>query len=94
MLFCVLGSRCHGNSDCQAGLCCARRHGEAVCQRKLTLGQRCFVPDGGLEYSLNQLCPCDVGLVCQQQRNNNNNNATSEGGEGVAVVLDHNNNTA
>ncbi|XP_057371686.1 dickkopf-related protein 3-like [Daphnia carinata] len=61
------GSRCHGNSDCQAGLCCARRHGEAVCQRKLTLGQRCFVPDGGLEYSLNQLCPCDVGLVCRQQ---------------------------
>ncbi|XP_046650245.1 dickkopf-related protein 3-like isoform X1 [Daphnia pulicaria] len=61
------GSRCHGNSDCQAGLCCARRHGEAVCQRKLTLGQRCFVPEGGLEYSLNQLCPCDVGLVCRQQ---------------------------
>lgn len=60
------GSRCHGNGDCQPGLCCARRHGESVCQRKLTLGQRCYVPDGGLEYSLNQLCPCESGLICFQ----------------------------
>ena len=60
------GSRCHGGGDCQPGLCCARRHGESVCQRRLTVGQRCYVPDGGLEYSLNQLCPCHQGLVCTQ----------------------------
>ena len=73
------GSRCHGNSECQPGLCCARRHGQAVCQRKLTLGQRCYVPDGGLEYSLNQLCPCDRGLVCRSS-------VTSQDGDSLAKL--------
>ncbi|KRY42680.1 Dickkopf-related protein 3 [Trichinella spiralis] len=58
------GARCTSNRDCLPGLCCARQHGDKVCKPKLQIGQSCFVPDGGLSYWLNELCPCDDGLVC------------------------------
>ena len=60
------GARCHDASDCNEGLCCARQHGERICKVKLKMGQQCFVPLGGLDYSLNELCPCDTGLQCQE----------------------------
>lgn len=59
------GSRCEGSSDCKQGLCCARAHGERVCKAKLSLGHNCYVPQGGLQYVLNELCPCEEGLVCK-----------------------------
>lgn len=60
-----LGARCKDDGDCDAGLCCARRHGVRVCKRKLAPMQNCFIPDGGLSYYLNELCPCDDGYVCR-----------------------------
>uniref|UniRef100_A0A8C5N8K7 Dickkopf N-terminal cysteine-rich domain-containing protein n=1 Tax=Gouania willdenowi TaxID=441366 RepID=A0A8C5N8K7_GOUWI len=59
------GSRCKLDSDCGASMCCARHHGENVCKRRLIRGQSCFVPDGGLAFSINQICPCDHGLLCR-----------------------------
>ncbi|UXI22779.1 hypothetical protein NH340_JMT08722 [Sarcoptes scabiei] len=59
------GARCNHSDDCLEGLCCARQHGERICKPKLKLGQQCFVPLGGLDYSLNELCPCDQGLECR-----------------------------
>ncbi|XP_063077216.1 dickkopf-related protein 3-like [Engraulis encrasicolus] len=59
------GARCKVNRDCDASMCCARHHGEQVCKRRLALGEGCFVPDGGLAFSINQVCPCDEGLLCQ-----------------------------
>ncbi|XP_076051912.1 dickkopf-related protein 1-like [Oratosquilla oratoria] len=59
------GARCRRSSDCNDGLCCARRHGQGVCQQLLPLGHKCYVPGGGLEYSLNEMCPCESGLVCK-----------------------------
>nr|XP_027223902.1 uncharacterized protein LOC113816081 [Penaeus vannamei] len=56
------GARCRKERDCGAGMCCARRHGEQVCQRRVPLGHKCYVPEGGLDYSMNQLCPCESGL--------------------------------
>lgn len=61
------GARCSAPADCNPGLCCARQHGERICKPKLKLGQQCFVPLGGLHYSLNELCPCEEGLACTQQ---------------------------
>ena len=60
------GSRCSDDSDCKSNLCCARQHGERICKSKLQRGHRCYVPLGGLDYSLNELCPCDEGLECQK----------------------------
>ncbi|GAB1603050.1 dickkopf-related protein 3-like [Argonauta hians] len=59
------GARCHTDEDCDASMCCARRHGEKICQPKLKVGQKCYVPKGGLDYSLNQVCPCLDGLHCR-----------------------------
>ncbi|KAM6042355.1 uncharacterized protein VSU04_014538 [Chlamydotis macqueenii] len=59
------GARCQRDEDCGAGGCCARRHGERVCQRRLAPAQSCHVPAGGLAFSLNQVCPCQAGLVCR-----------------------------
>ncbi|XP_063591827.1 dickkopf-related protein 3-like [Penaeus indicus] len=59
------GARCRKERDCGAGMCCARRHGEQVCQRRVPLGHKCYVPEGGLDYSMNQVCPCESGLVCK-----------------------------
>ncbi|RWS27420.1 dickkopf-related protein 3-like protein [Leptotrombidium deliense] len=56
------------DADCHPHLCCARQHGERICKAKLQKGQRCFVPLGGLDYSLNELCPCDEGLSCVQRK--------------------------
>uniref|UniRef100_A0AAY3ZXR7 Dickkopf N-terminal cysteine-rich domain-containing protein n=1 Tax=Denticeps clupeoides TaxID=299321 RepID=A0AAY3ZXR7_9TELE len=50
--------------DCGASMCCARHHGERVCKRRLAPGESCFVPDGGLAFSINQICPCSEGLLC------------------------------
>ncbi|XP_062331070.1 dickkopf-related protein 3-like [Osmerus eperlanus] len=59
------GARCKVDRDCGDTMCCARHHGEQVCKRRLTRGESCFVPDGGLAFSLNQICPCDDGLLCR-----------------------------
>ncbi|XP_074594531.1 dickkopf-related protein 3-like [Brevipalpus obovatus] len=65
------GSRCKSDSDCKSHMCCARQHGEKVCKLKLQRNQRCYVPTGGLDYSLNELCPCDSGLVCSKKKRKN-----------------------
>uniref|UniRef100_A0A8C3UP33 Dickkopf N-terminal cysteine-rich domain-containing protein n=2 Tax=Catharus ustulatus TaxID=91951 RepID=A0A8C3UP33_CATUS len=59
------GARCQRDEECGAGGCCARQHGERVCQRRLALSQSCHVPPGGLAFSINQVCPCQAGLVCR-----------------------------
>ncbi|XP_008312354.1 dickkopf-related protein 3-like isoform X3 [Cynoglossus semilaevis] len=59
------GARCKVDRDCGASMCCARHHGEQVCKRRLVRGESCFVPDGGLAFSINQICPCDEGLLCR-----------------------------
>nr|XP_023008392.1 dickkopf-related protein 3-like [Maylandia zebra] len=60
------GARCKVDRDCGASMCCARHHGEQVCKRRLTLDESCYVPDGGLAFSINQICPCDEGLLCRE----------------------------
>lgn len=60
-----LEARCKHDSDCGPNQCCAKQHGERVCKAKLAIGTKCYVPDGGVDYSLNQLCPCESGLVCK-----------------------------
>ncbi|CAN8202308.1 unnamed protein product [Coccothraustes coccothraustes] len=59
------GARCQRDEECGPGGCCARQHGERVCQRRLALAQSCHVPPGGLAFSINQVCPCQAGLVCR-----------------------------
>ncbi|CAG0891873.1 unnamed protein product [Darwinula stevensoni] len=59
------GARCERDEDCMPGHCCARKHGQKVCKKKISLGHRCYVPSGGMDYSLNELCPCVDGLVCK-----------------------------
>lgn len=59
------GSRCLDDSDCEQDHCCARLLGVKICKPKLKLNQRCFVPFGGISYSLNEICPCVTGLVCE-----------------------------
>uniref|UniRef100_V9LGQ4 Dickkopf-related protein 1-like n=1 Tax=Callorhinchus milii TaxID=7868 RepID=V9LGQ4_CALMI len=59
------GARCKLDADCGPALCCARHHGEMICKRRLVMGEDCYVPDGGLAYSINQVCPCEEGLVCR-----------------------------
>ncbi|KAJ8284363.1 hypothetical protein COCON_G00032130 [Conger conger] len=59
------GARCKVDRDCEGSMCCARHHGEQVCKRRLVRGESCFVPDGGLAFSINQICPCDEGLLCR-----------------------------
>ncbi|KAJ7984416.1 hypothetical protein DPEC_G00354610 [Dallia pectoralis] len=59
------GARCKVDRDCDEHMCCARHHGEQVCKRRLAVGESCFVPDGGLAFSINQICPCDEGLLCR-----------------------------
>ncbi|XP_069732792.1 dickkopf-related protein 1-like [Phaenicophaeus curvirostris] len=59
------GARCQRDEDCGAAACCARQHGERVCRRRLALAESCHVPPGGLAFSINQVCPCQEGLVCR-----------------------------
>ncbi|XP_064648604.1 dickkopf-related protein 3-like [Lineus longissimus] len=59
------GSRCKQDGDCGQNMCCARRHGESVCKARLSQGDKCYVPRGGLDYSLNEICPCEEGLLCR-----------------------------
>ncbi|XP_053308757.1 dickkopf-related protein 3-like [Spea bombifrons] len=61
------GSRCQQDEDCSPSMCCARHHGEMICKRKIPAGERCFIPEGGLAFSINQQCPCDEGLVCSSK---------------------------
>uniref|UniRef100_A0A3B4AL65 Dickkopf N-terminal cysteine-rich domain-containing protein n=1 Tax=Periophthalmus magnuspinnatus TaxID=409849 RepID=A0A3B4AL65_9GOBI len=60
------GARCKVDRDCGSSMCCARHHGELVCKRRLIRGESCYVPDGGLAFSINQICPCDEGLLCRE----------------------------
>ncbi|XP_058036161.1 dickkopf-related protein 3-like [Ahaetulla prasina] len=62
------GARCHHNKDCSPGFCCARIHGEMVCKKRLILDEKCHVPQGGIAFSMNQLCPCLEGLVCRRMQ--------------------------
>ena len=64
--FLLLGARCKLDRDCGESMCCARHHGEQVCKRRLIRGESCYVPDGGLAFSINQICPCDEGLLCRE----------------------------
>ncbi|XP_041123042.1 dickkopf-related protein 3-like [Polyodon spathula] len=59
------GARCKLDRDCGDSMCCARHHGEMICKRRLALSESCFVPDGGLAFSINQICPCEEGLLCR-----------------------------
>lgn len=59
------GARCKVDRDCDSSMCCARHHGERVCKRRLIRGESCYIPDGGLAFSINQICPCDEGLLCR-----------------------------
>ncbi|KAL8176184.1 UNVERIFIED_CONTAM: hypothetical protein K2H54_025207 [Gekko kuhli] len=60
------GARCHQDRDCGPDACCARLHGEMVCKKRLHLGEGCYIPQGGIAFSLNQVCPCLEGLVCRR----------------------------
>ncbi|XP_056898932.1 dickkopf-related protein 3-like [Takifugu flavidus] len=60
------GARCKVDRDCLSSMCCARHHGERVCKRRLVRGAGCYIPDGGLAFSINQICPCDEGLLCRE----------------------------
>ncbi|XP_078497569.1 uncharacterized protein LOC144753913 [Lissotriton helveticus] len=62
------GARCRLDQDCGSSMCCARHHGEMVCKKQLTLGESCYVPDGGLAFSINQVCPCEEGLACRNRQ--------------------------
>nr|XP_033773687.1 dickkopf-related protein 3-like [Geotrypetes seraphini] len=59
------GARCKQDKDCGASMCCARHHGEMICKKRLKLGDRCYIPEGGLTFSINQICPCHEGLICR-----------------------------
>ncbi|XP_065278889.1 dickkopf-related protein 3-like [Emys orbicularis] len=59
------GARCRQDKDCGVAACCARHHGELLCKKRLALDESCFVPQGGLAFSINQVCPCQEGLVCR-----------------------------
>ncbi|MPC32151.1 hypothetical protein E2C01_025456 [Portunus trituberculatus] len=57
------GARCRKNRNCGPDMCCARRNGEHICQRRLPLGHKCFVPEGGPEYVINERCPCQMSTT-------------------------------
>ncbi|XP_070565834.1 dickkopf-related protein 3-like [Ptychodera flava] len=61
-----MGARCKHDRDCSPEMCCARQHGESICKAKLKVGAKCYVPEGGMEYTINTICPCEEGLVCMR----------------------------
>ncbi|XP_071812568.1 uncharacterized protein [Apostichopus japonicus] len=61
----MLGARCRSDKDCGDSQCCAKQHGESICKAKLQVGAKCFVPEGGIEYVIDSICPCDASLVCR-----------------------------
>ncbi|XP_007572021.1 dickkopf-related protein 3-like isoform X2 [Poecilia latipinna] len=65
------GSRCKADRDCGPSMCCARHHGETVCKKRLARKESCYVPDGGLAFSINQICPCKEGLLCREDGRQN-----------------------
>lgn len=60
-----VGAQCSSDEDCAKDHCCAKTLGFKICKRKLRLNEKCYVPHGGLDYSLNEQCPCSDGLVCE-----------------------------
>ncbi|XP_068746971.1 dickkopf-related protein 3-like [Montipora capricornis] len=61
------GGKCRRDKPkCDAGFCCANVHGHPICKQLLQEGEDCEVPEGGLEYSLNQRCHCASGLICRR----------------------------
>ncbi|EMP33816.1 hypothetical protein UY3_09110 [Chelonia mydas] len=48
-------ARCRQDKDCGVAACCARHHGELLCKKRLALDESCFVPQGGLAFSINQV---------------------------------------
>ncbi|XP_071491245.1 dickkopf-related protein 3-like [Diadema antillarum] len=62
----TLGARCRNDKDCGESMCCARQHGESVCKRKLPLNAKCYIPQGGVEYVIDTMCPCEAGLICRE----------------------------
>ena len=69
VVFCLIhyfsGARCKNDKDCGNNMCCAKQHGESVCKAKLPIGAKCYVPEGGVEYVIDTICPCEEGLVCK-----------------------------
>lgn len=63
------GGRCKRDHNCNKGLCCARIHGEKICKPMLQENDECSVPEGGLAYVLNSICPCAEGLACKRVKN-------------------------
>ncbi|XP_033106280.1 dickkopf-related protein 3-like [Anneissia japonica] len=61
----TVGARCKNSKDCGNNMCCAKQHGESICKLKLKLKSKCFVPEGGVEYTIDSICPCEDGLVCK-----------------------------
>nr|XP_006817126.1 PREDICTED: dickkopf-related protein 3-like [Saccoglossus kowalevskii] len=61
-----LGARCKNDRDCEDNMCCAKQHGESICKAKLKVGSKCYVPEGGMEYTINTICPCEDTLVCRR----------------------------
>ncbi|CAH1790246.1 unnamed protein product [Owenia fusiformis] len=59
------GARCKHDRDCNNTMCCAKQHGEHICKKRIKLYHKCYVPKGGLDYTLNELCPCEQGLICK-----------------------------
>ncbi|KAJ8024788.1 Dickkopf-related protein 3 [Holothuria leucospilota] len=64
----ALGARCRSDKDCSPGQCCAKQHGESICKAKLQVGAKCYVPEGGVDYVIDTICPCDSGLICKLTR--------------------------
>ncbi|KAM6042508.1 uncharacterized protein LJ206_019294 [Theristicus caerulescens] len=64
------GARCQRDEDCGADSCCARRHGERVCQRRLALAQSCHVPPrgSGLQHQPGLPLPGRAGLPGRRTR--------------------------
>ncbi|XP_022079852.1 dickkopf-related protein 3-like [Acanthaster planci] len=61
-----VGARCKNDKDCGEGMCCAKQHGESVCKARLPLNAKCYVPAGGMEYTIDSICPCMEGLTCRR----------------------------
>ncbi|XP_038077930.1 dickkopf-related protein 3-like [Patiria miniata] len=63
-----VGARCKNDKDCGDTMCCAKQHGESVCKARLPLDAKCYVPAGGVEYTIDSICPCMDGLTCRRTR--------------------------
>ncbi|XP_071950578.1 dickkopf-related protein 3-like [Antedon mediterranea] len=64
----TVGARCKNDKDCGSNMCCAKQHGESICKMKLKVNTKCFVPQGGVDYTIDSICPCEDGHVCRITR--------------------------